>query len=62
MLAALPAMIATKDPKMKAGSNLCFGKVNIDTPTYEKMKFSAMKFNSPKNFLVIVRDSLDKLL
>ena len=62
MLTALPTIMATKDPRMNGALKLCFGKVNIDTPTYENMKFSAIKLSNPKNCLVMVRDSFDKLL
>ena len=44
------------------GSKLCFGKVKMETPMYEKMKFSAMKLRSPKNCFVVDLASDDKLL
>ena len=58
----LPAMMAKKEPKTKAGSKLCFGKVNMETPMYVKMKFSAIKLRRAKNCLVMDRDSPDMLL
>jgi hypothetical protein len=47
---------------MKPGSKWCLGNVNIDTPMYEKMKFSAKKLSSSKSFLVLDLESADKLL
>jgi len=46
-------MMAKKDANINAGSKLCLGKVKIETPMYENMKFSAIKLRSPKNCFVI---------
>lgn len=52
----------TKPAKMKPGSKWCLGNVNIDTPMYEKIKFSAKKFSNSKSFLVRDLESIDRLL
>jgi len=52
----------TKPAKMKPGSKWCLGNVNIDTPMYEKIKFSAKKFSNSKSFLVRDLESTDRLL
>ena len=44
------------------GSKWCLGKVNIETPIYEKMKFSAMKLRRSKKCFVDCFDSLERLL
>lgn len=52
----------TKPVKINSGSKWCFGKVNMDTPMYEKMKFSARKLSSSNICFVRVRESSDRLL
>jgi hypothetical protein len=52
----------TNPAKIKPGSKWCLGNVNIDTPMYEKMKFSAKKLSSSKSFLVRDLESTDRLL
>jgi hypothetical protein len=52
----------TNPEMMKPTSNRCLGKVNIETPIYEKMKFSARKFKSSNSCFVLFRESEDKLL
>lgn len=62
MFMNLPTMIAMKAMQMKLTFHLWWAKVNIETPMYEKMKFSDKKFNNSKMALVFMRLSVDKLL
>lgn len=55
-------VILTNPVIMKTASKWCLGNVNIETPMYENMKFSAKKFRSSNISLVRVREFSDKLL
>lgn len=52
----------TNPAKIKNGSKWCFGNVNIETPIYENIKFSAKKFSSSNICLVRVLESSERLL
>ncbi len=50
-------MIAKIDHPINPEFHLWHGNVKNDSPIYEKMKFSARKFNSPKKSFVPFFDS-----
>lgn len=54
--------VLTKPVEINQRLKWCRGNVNIDTPIYEKIKFSAKKFKSSKICFVRQRESSDKLL
>ena len=54
--------VLTNPVVMNHKSKWCFGNVNMETPMYEKMKFSARKFNNSKICFVRNRESSDRLL